>query len=75
MKPDPVRDCEHGSRRGKCARCALYAAEERAERAEADNERLREALGAMLYDLTPADNYPTEAAIRRARDALAGEDK
>ena len=34
-------------------------------------KELREALEAMLYDLTPIDGYPSESAVDRARAALA----
>lgn len=47
----------------------------RAERAEADAARLREALEAMLYDTTPVDGYPSAAAVGRAQAALAGKAK
>ena len=39
---DPIRDCPHGSMKGKCDSCELVEAGARIAELEAENARLRE---------------------------------
>ena len=53
MMSDPIRDCAHGSKLGKCDTCDLIAAEEHIAELKSEIQRLREAASKVLSALLP----------------------